>query len=339
MSLHYPALDEVSTAKVFRLNLGLIKARLQERVKIAEDEIITAAQKHWREHKDARWNGRQIRNACQTALALAEFDAQPKGKKYDIKEKSTAKVHLKLSHLEIVSNAYLEFTDYLKAVHGTDADGRAKESGLRALDTLVEAPKGHRGEGGEGHHRSSSRGHGQTGRDTAFQGFRLRSGSNDQRQTPGIASPSSPEPASQHAPPGRQGMYPSQQPAHDPHSVPAQRMQYNQSPYAGNQSFMGDMRSGMHPPSQHVQSGTYLQPPQSYSSVGHGGRGQYQASEQYMHESQPLQGHDVSYPSPPISAVSSGPASGCPSLGRFGDDQSRQGHRGGQGAYDDSEQM
>ncbi|KAL1857624.1 hypothetical protein Daus18300_010264 [Diaporthe australafricana] len=227
MSLHYPALDEVSTAKVFRLNLGLIKNRLQDRVRIEEDEIITAAGKHWREHKHARWNGRQIRNACQTALALAEFDAQPKGKKYDIKEKSTSKIHLKLSHLEIVSNAYLEFTDYLKAVHGADADGRAKESGPRAIEGLLQALKSDKREGRDDDRRSPTRGYGQTGRETPLQGFRLRSGSSGHRPPPSMASPSSPDPASQHAS-GHQGLYSPQRLSHEHASVPGQRVQYNQ---------------------------------------------------------------------------------------------------------------
>lgn len=338
MSLHYPALDEVSTAKVFRLNLGLIKSRLQDRVKIEEDEIITAAGKHWREHKHARWNGRQIRNACQTALALAEFDAQPKGKKYDIKEKSTGKIHLKLSHLEIVSNAYLEFTEYLKAVHGADAEGRAKESGLRALDTLLDALKSEKGERSSRDHRSSSRGRGQTGSGTPFQDFRLRPSSSGHRPAPRMGSPSSPEPASQHAA-RHQGLYAPQQLVHEPPPLSAQRMQYNQDAYMGNQSFMGDQRSGVHSTSQQVQPGSYLQAPQSYIGAGHGDHGHYQPSDPYMHDDQRLRGHGVSYPSPPPSAARGGPASGTSTMGHFGDDQSRQAHRGGQGPYDDSEQI
>lgn len=337
MSLHYPALDEVSTAKVFRLNLGLIKTRLQDRIKIEEDEIITAAGKHWREHKEARWNGRQIRNACQTALALAEFDAQPKGKKYDIKEKSTAKIHLKLSHLEIVSNAYLEFTDYLKAVHGADAEGRAKESGLRTVETILEAIRSDRKEGSARDHRSHSRGRGQTGRETPFQGFRLRSGSSGQHAT------FSPEPGTHHTS-AHPGMYSPQRLAHEQPSGPAaQRMQYNQSAYAGNQSFMGGMRGGAHPSSQNVHPGSYLQAPQSSQGYGgaggRGGHGHYQTSDPYVQDDQPLQGHGVSYPSPAPSAASGGPAGGSASLGHFGDDQGRQGHGGGPVPYDESQQM
>lgn len=335
MSLHYPALDEVSTAKVFRLNLGMIKTRLEDRVKIEEDEIITAAGKHWREHKHARWNGRQIRNACQTALALAEFDAQPKGKKYDIKEKSTAKVHLKLSHLQIVSNAYLEFTEYLKAVHGADADGRAKESGLRALDTILDAIKSDKRERSSRDRRSSSPRGFQSGPETPFQDFRLRPSSSGQRPAPRMASPSSPEAVSQHAA-GHQRLHSPQRLAHEP----PPRMQYNpgsQSAYMGNQPFMEDQRARVQPTAQHVQQGSYLQAPQSYSSAGYGGHGHYQPSDSYSHENQPIRGHGVSYPSPPPSAARGGPAGG--SAGHFGDDQSRQAPRGGQVPYEESEQM
>ncbi|KAJ4325077.1 hypothetical protein N0V84_003620 [Fusarium piperis] len=150
MSLHYPPLDELSTTKVFKLNLGMIAARYQEsgrKIKIDETEIIHIVGSYWRNHKEARWNGRQIRNACQTALALAEFDAQPENSKYDLKVRSDAKVHLTVKNLQTVSDAYLEFMEYLKRVHGAGADMRAKEAGLRAggaVFTAIEAQKGSR---------------------------------------------------------------------------------------------------------------------------------------------------------------------------------------------------
>ncbi|KAF3768063.1 P-loop containing nucleoside triphosphate hydrolase protein, partial [Cryphonectria parasitica EP155] len=136
MSLYYPPLDEISTSKVFKLNLGMIRARYGEKgkkIKIDEVEIMHLVGHYWRHNSKARWNGRQIRNACQTALALAEFDAQPKEHKYDLKPANPdLTVHLTVAHLETVSKAYLEFIEYLKAVHGTDADTHAKESGFRA---------------------------------------------------------------------------------------------------------------------------------------------------------------------------------------------------------------
>lgn len=63
-----------------------------------------------------RWNGRQIRNACQTALALAEHDARrgARGKVVD----ATARVHLKAKNPETVSRAYL---GSMEDVYGKDS--------------------------------------------------------------------------------------------------------------------------------------------------------------------------------------------------------------------------
>ncbi|KAK3987005.1 hypothetical protein QBC44DRAFT_332337 [Cladorrhinum sp. PSN332] len=148
MSLHYPALDKISTMKVFKLNLSIIRQRYDvkgRKIRIEEDEILLDVGDYFDKNKEARWNGRQIRNACQTALALAEFDAQPRGKKYDIKTKSAARVHLRVLHLEVVSKAYLEFLQYLKEVHGTDAETYAKETGTRALETVIATIKAGKG--------------------------------------------------------------------------------------------------------------------------------------------------------------------------------------------------
>ncbi|KAF4454438.1 Protein MSP1 [Fusarium austroafricanum] len=144
MSLHYPPLTERSTSRIFELNLKMIKARYQSadrKIAIDKDEILEYAERYWQNNKKARLNGRQIRNACQTALALAEFDAQPEGSKYDLAVTSDAKVHLSVKNIQTVSDAYLEFIEYLKAVHGTDAETHANEAGLRALETAYLAMK------------------------------------------------------------------------------------------------------------------------------------------------------------------------------------------------------
>lgn len=79
-----------------------------------------------------RWNGRQIRNACQTALALAEFDAQ--GGNHERIVDPNAEVKLTVKHLEIVSVAYLEFTRYLKKLYKADQDRLAQKRGYRARE-------------------------------------------------------------------------------------------------------------------------------------------------------------------------------------------------------------
>ncbi|KAK0711879.1 hypothetical protein B0H67DRAFT_586485 [Lasiosphaeris hirsuta] len=135
VSLYYPPLSRTSTRSIFELNLRLIRKRFEDKgrkIDIEDDAIIKFAVTYWKENKKMRWNGRQIRNACQTALALAEFDAQG-GSHESIKVKD-AEVKLTTRHLTIVSNAYLEFIRYLKKVYGRDAERRAKEIGIRARE-------------------------------------------------------------------------------------------------------------------------------------------------------------------------------------------------------------
>jgi hypothetical protein len=138
MSLYYPELDEDKTVNVFKLNLDLIQKRFEEQHRkliFDPSTIENFAQQHYRQHKSARWNGRQIRNLCRTALALAEFEAQ--GDQDDAEAEATEidktkTVNLQLKHFQTVQNAYLGFGQYLGDIRGTQGDQRASDYGLRA---------------------------------------------------------------------------------------------------------------------------------------------------------------------------------------------------------------
>ncbi|KAJ4387487.1 hypothetical protein N0V93_008079 [Gnomoniopsis smithogilvyi] len=146
ISLYYPPLTRRSTMKIFDLNLRLIQQRIEERgveINIEHQAILTWAADYWKTHKKMRWNGRQIRNACQTALALAEYDAQnfPQGAATDITgqgksdiDKATRPVQLTISHLETVAKAYMQFMRYLHEIYGKDSERRAKAMGIRARE-------------------------------------------------------------------------------------------------------------------------------------------------------------------------------------------------------------
>ncbi|KAH0499051.1 hypothetical protein TgHK011_006268 [Trichoderma gracile] len=140
ISLYYPPLDKSSTREIFRLNLRIIKQRFRDKgrdIDIHEKDILKYATAYWKKHQNMRWNGRQIRNACQTALAMAEFDAQNRssasgeGQKKSVRDEN-AKVELTHLHVQIVSDAYLEFMRYLKSIYGFSADEVAKNMRLRA---------------------------------------------------------------------------------------------------------------------------------------------------------------------------------------------------------------
>ncbi|KAG8162771.1 hypothetical protein KVR01_007249 [Diaporthe batatas] len=82
LSLYYPPIDLETTLKLYQVFLKRARDE-QERVgvtqfKIKEKGILKFASSHYKRlRKDGlnTWNGRQIRNACQTAIALVEHEA------------------------------------------------------------------------------------------------------------------------------------------------------------------------------------------------------------------------------------------------------------------------
>jgi hypothetical protein len=135
MSLYYPELDEGKTKRIFTLNLDLIQHRFDRqgrKITFDESSIQSFAGHHFQNYSYNRWNGRQIRNPCQTALALAEFDAH--GGEIDGEVDPNVTVKLKLKCFEIVQKAYVEFGRYSGNVRGTQGDQRAFDNGWRAKE-------------------------------------------------------------------------------------------------------------------------------------------------------------------------------------------------------------
>ncbi|KAF4445216.1 TOB3 (member of AAA-ATPase family) [Fusarium acutatum] len=143
ISLYYPPLNLESTVAVFKVNLTRIKARFEKKKERGEAEleldgmsIATFIHRYFEKNKDARWNGRQIRNACQTALALAEFEGQKLANpaasggrnvmEFAAMSKKMIKVKLAEKHFQDVAKAYLAFIKYLREVHGVSAAQQAK---------------------------------------------------------------------------------------------------------------------------------------------------------------------------------------------------------------------
>ncbi|RSL86169.1 hypothetical protein CEP51_002958 [Fusarium floridanum] len=133
MSLYYPDLNESKTVEVFAINMEMIEERFSRqgrRIKIDKVGIGSFAQELFDKYAYATWNGRQIRNACQTALALAEFEAQGKSHKTILEPDAT--VRLTVAHFTTVRDAYLEFTKYMIGVYGSTNARKAKEGKIRA---------------------------------------------------------------------------------------------------------------------------------------------------------------------------------------------------------------
>ncbi|KAI1172358.1 P-loop containing nucleoside triphosphate hydrolase protein [Nemania sp. FL0916] len=128
MSLYYPKLDLKKSLSIWQNSIDTLKAEMSGSIKVDDDAVLKFAKKQYRrlEKEDLRpWNGRQIRNAFQTAIAIA---------KYDGKEKNM-EVILRAEHFKKVAKSAVAFDQYLTEIYsGKDEAQLARESYLRADD-------------------------------------------------------------------------------------------------------------------------------------------------------------------------------------------------------------
>lgn len=132
VSLYYPELDRDSALEIFTLNWKLMEARFRKQgreLEIDKEKIAAFVSDYWRDNKTAHWNGRQIRNACQTALALAESEAQ--AREGAVIGRPKTKATLRDSHIKTVAKAYLGFMRYLDDVRDADQEKWAYMMGIR----------------------------------------------------------------------------------------------------------------------------------------------------------------------------------------------------------------
>jgi hypothetical protein len=119
ISLFYPWLNVWQTTRIWDMQMRRIKERLKT-IEIDTQQILEYAKLHFetqcRLTGGTGWNGRQIRNAFQSATALAQFECKS----------PSDPVHLQVRHFEIVAKAAAEFDDYLIRTTGhSDAERAA----------------------------------------------------------------------------------------------------------------------------------------------------------------------------------------------------------------------
>jgi len=137
IALRYKRIDRDGTQQIWKNILNRIQQdNLEEKKKIKiefiEDKLLEWAAKHFKEHDDpdrtATWNGRQIRNAFQSAIALASYDRLNALHKKGISEEQAMekaqfrRVVLKPKHFSDVAKVVQDFEDYCKCQsHACDA--------------------------------------------------------------------------------------------------------------------------------------------------------------------------------------------------------------------------
>lgn len=135
--LYYPPLTEENTTAIWRLNLRRLEAQTNSgssnpdvsdgnsRLDFNSKAIMAFARKLWAD--GVRWNGRQIRNAFQTAVALAEYDHLRQDEHY----RATNPPHLTEKHFTKVALANKDFERYLLSVHTMSDNQRLRMMHLR----------------------------------------------------------------------------------------------------------------------------------------------------------------------------------------------------------------
>jgi hypothetical protein len=129
LMLYYPKLTARQAFEIWKNNLKRIeehnKIRRQHgkpEVKIVDKEVRDGAKKRLQRTKKSTslyWNGRQIRNAFQTAVALAEFEAQQQEEKWsDQSVAAPIPPRVTKDHFERIAHAIAHFDQYITDVHG-----------------------------------------------------------------------------------------------------------------------------------------------------------------------------------------------------------------------------
>ncbi|CAD6442608.1 bd2bad12-3c9b-4ea3-80c5-177545182950 [Sclerotinia trifoliorum] len=131
LTLYYPKLTKKQTKQIFENNFQRIADINVDRRNRnlppfdyvnSEKKIMRWAEDTW---KELRWNGRQIRNALQTALALCEFHAKSSN------SESTIPIITK-KDFKIAASASIQFSQYLLATHSQDEDSMVGRETVRA---------------------------------------------------------------------------------------------------------------------------------------------------------------------------------------------------------------
>lgn len=126
LTLYFPRLDAAKSKKVWKVNIRRMKDGNEDRkslglpeVQLDEKRILKYAELNF----DAlHWNGRQIRNAFQSALALAEFKLKGSNEESPL---------ISVKEFEAIAAASNEFETYMQATHGLDEEKMAKRDRMR----------------------------------------------------------------------------------------------------------------------------------------------------------------------------------------------------------------
>ncbi|KAF2735043.1 P-loop containing nucleoside triphosphate hydrolase protein [Polyplosphaeria fusca] len=123
VSVHYPDFGDEERGEVWEAFFKKLERERADEFMVPEETRKYVKQS--KEVRAVRWNGREIRNAFQTAVALAEAE--------DIKDEQ-GKIVLHQNHIRSIVKMSGAFKKYLNTLHQGDESTRAAREGLRIDD-------------------------------------------------------------------------------------------------------------------------------------------------------------------------------------------------------------
>jgi hypothetical protein len=145
-----PNFDEETTIAVWRTFIQQARDKLKkegrENVDVDGKGIEKFARKHWKKNPRARWNGRQIRNAFLTAVAMAEFHSRDSGKG-DNYESGNVRIDIGPDQFKKIAKTAKEFDDYMTETMGDTYDGKASRTNMRKAEKRVDYVSAKQGKG------------------------------------------------------------------------------------------------------------------------------------------------------------------------------------------------
>ncbi|KAI2618685.1 P-loop containing nucleoside triphosphate hydrolase protein [Hypomontagnella submonticulosa] len=147
IALRYPRVKLTATLEIWKGCLDRIERDNEYRdlkIEFDRNELMEFAEEHYQKYhkKNATWNGRQIRNAFQTAIALGQYERTSKIKKKGLTEEealATGKkkwrvIQLTRKNLDTIAETAQDFDKYMKSVHRAPDGEVAKADQLRDDD-------------------------------------------------------------------------------------------------------------------------------------------------------------------------------------------------------------
>lgn len=150
VALEYPAVGEQATLEIWRNLLQRIKRDNQKaevRIRFDEEALLLFAEQHYRKHRHNRttWNGRQIRNAFQTAIGIGQYErlkkideAVARGKAPD---KTTRYIRLSVMSFRTIAETAIDFEKYMTKTRGDDRENAATQHFRRDDHSREPPPK------------------------------------------------------------------------------------------------------------------------------------------------------------------------------------------------------